>query len=229
MKNVETDWMNQIKNIEDWNLGNKKVTLKEVPVKFNKKVGFATIKIEEIIKAEQKFVADENRVRPKQIPILALIYGKMPILHQPNVEIKQKGLLIKEGELRQSRRIHKMLFDIKEKSKEIGYGSLYPSHDFKAEIFGPVSKDLIEELHDLEKNELIVTQWEKGHMAPTVIALTEKGEPVAKNIWQNTPEGLKEIITKTKEFFVFKDINEIVEYFHKRYPEYRKMQTPKDE
>ena len=83
----------------------------------------------------------------------------MPILHQLNITVKNKGN-VQEGELRQSRRIHKMLFDLWKKTEEIGLGDLYPHDTFKPEVFGPVATNLKRELKGLEEAGLITSHWE---------------------------------------------------------------------
>lgn len=216
----------------NWYLGGKEVILKEIPVLKNKNKGVSLVSADDILRAKQTHMVKENGLGSDfQLPILVLLEAEVPTLHptQANVKIDGSKLAVQEGELQQSRRIHKMLFDLWQRSIPLGYETAYPHDTFKKEVFGPVAEHLKSDLKFLEENEYITAMWEKGHECPTVIKLTEKGKTEAGRIWTNTPEDIRKIAIETKDFFVLKSIGEIVDYFHKKYPEYRKMEVPKDE
>ena len=70
------EWSKRTDNI-DWIFGNRKITLKNVPVSFNQNnKDMSTVSIDDIIIAENRYVAEENEINTLQLPILALIYAK---------------------------------------------------------------------------------------------------------------------------------------------------------
>jgi hypothetical protein len=227
---TSNEWKSEHGDVR-WYLGEKEIVLKGIPILSNKAKGVSLVSGHDIVKAKQIHIAEEANLRPLQMPIVALLYADIPLLHSDkvNVVIKKADLDVKEGELKQSRRIHKMLFDLWQRSMQIGYGDVYPHDTFRAEVFGPVAQNLRVELIDLEKRELITSVWEKGHDAPTIIKLTDKGHELADILWSNMPECMKQEVRNTKDFFVLRSIDEIVAYFHEKYPEYRKMKVPTGE
>ena len=220
---MSTDWNWNNKNV-DWIVRGKEVSL-VLPTLTNKKTGEGFVRLEDIMKASQQSLAVERNINERQIPLLALIYAGMPILHPTafNITIKDAGLNVREGELRQSRRINKMLFDLWQRTKVSDYGESYPHFEFKKEIYGPVALGLENEIKHLADAGLIDATWEKGHKMPTVVKLTQRGKVEASEVWTHTPPEVQAMIIAVKEFFVLKDIDEIVDYFHEKYPEYHKM------
>ncbi len=192
------------------------------------KIGNKTIvPIRNLIQAEQHVIAEEEGIKEKQLPLIALLYAD-PFEKEisPGIELEKSNFKSFKGVIREAIRIQKMLFEIWQRSIKIGYGNLYPHHTFYADKYGPVSRDLKPEMKNLEDNGLVKVHWARGTGETSTFELTQKGMEKAKEIWKQTPDKIKDIIIDTKNFLAFLDSKDIVEYFHTKYPEYKKIEEP---
>jgi len=80
-------------------------------------------------------------------------------------------------------------------------------------------------MQSLEKKGLVKADWSNRNDKESVFTLTENGVEEAKKVWTNTPDEIREIVEKSKTFFSLSTAQEIMHYFHKKYPEYKKTYT----
>ena len=191
------------------------IILKNVPKEVDEN-GTKWIDVDDLIRAKSDFVSDKYGIDRRQIPMLALLYAKLP---HP---IEIKGIKVSQGRIEQALRFHKMLFDLWQKSIEAGYETLFPQHSFKDGACGPISKDLKLMAKSLEEKGLLEVQWSMKNGEPTIYNLTKKGFEVASRVWEETPEEVRGIISSTKDRLSLASAQDIMHYFHKKYPEYKK-------
>jgi len=205
-------------DLQSVDIRGNQILLKNVP-KLVDKDGTKWVGIEDIVRAKSGFVANREGLNPKQIPILALLYA------QVSHPIKIKGIKVSQGRIEQALRFHKMLFDIWQKSKAVGYETLFPQHAFGAGVCGPISKDLKIMTKSLEEKGLLEVKWSSRNGEPTIYNLTKDGFEVAERVWAEMPEEIQKIVSDTKYSLSLETAQNIMHYFHKRYPEYKKGYT----
>ncbi len=210
------NWILGKDDIEIFSLGNREITLRNVPVKVNKERNIKMVDIDDVIRLETEFIAKENNIEPKQLPILCLLYAKLPF------DIKGNGIKVAQGEIKQITRFHKMLFEVWQETITVGYDKLYPSHDFYPDVYGPVSKDFKPQVESLEKKGLVKVNWAKKNGESSIFTLTENGFKVAKELWAETPDDVKTVIENTKDKLALATAQEIIKHFHEKYPKYRR-------
>jgi len=215
------NWEMKKESLSTVDLSGKEIVLQNVPVRYNKDRNISMVRIEDVAKAEQEYLSKKQRLNPKQVPILALLFAKLPF------DIKG-AVKVSKGQIKEATRFNKMLFELWQRTIEAGYDELYPKHSFYGDVYGPVSKDLKPMVKDLEDKGLVKAELAKRNGETSVYTLTEKGFDEAQKVWRNTPKELKEIITQTKNFLALAPSKEIIDYFHKKYPEYRKIKEPRD-
>jgi uncharacterized protein YwgA len=206
-----------IEEIQTINSLGEEIILEAVPKLKDSKSGRTWVKIEDVVNAENKYIAKKNNIKLKQFPLLSVLYAKLP--HT----VKIKGLNISQGQIREATRMNKLLFEIWQRTKDAGCSQFYPQLEFYPDVYGPVSKDLKPLMEDLKKQGLVNVKWAKKNGETTEYMLTEKGFEIAKNIWEETSDEIKQIIISTKDKLAFSSSKEIIDYFHKKYPEYRKI------
>lgn len=188
----------------DWQ-GNE-ITLENVPAeRLGKEV---RVRLDDIMKAEQQYLASKYKLNPRNIHELLLLYAA--------------PRFIKGGYIEQKFRFNKMLFHEWKELERLGYGDSYIFDEFGSARAGPVPITLRNDLVELDKKGIIKARWERQPGKSCRFELTKQGEKVAKSIWDNTPTDIKAMVLKTKEELFLIDAEQLKHHFHKRYPEYKK-------
>jgi DNA-binding PadR family transcriptional regulator len=203
------------KDIVSVNLKGQEITLKNVPVEINKKRKITHIFFEDLMKAEQEFNAQENNLQPIEIPDILLMYAETQF--------------IKGGYINQKSRFNKMLFYFWKDMEKENLGNSYVFDEFVSCRAGPVPKNLKSSLNDLEKKGVIEAKWSKKPGVSSEFTLTKKGFEIAKSLWENTPDTIKNIIIKVKKDIFLIDATQLKEKVHREYPEYRRTYTELDQ
>jgi hypothetical protein len=222
-------WIPTVQDIDsvDWKGQDIKLS---VPVELNEKRGIVRIHANDIIRAEQKYTADKYGLSPSQIFQLLLLYA------EPR--------FIKRGYLVQKSRMNKMLFYLRERMQKLVYGKAYVHDEIVSGRAGPIPKNLKKELIDFQEKGLIELSLlkngeriAKGKAAVEQLKpgtslkceLTENGGNLAKSIWDNTPDDVREIVLGTKEEIFALDPQQLREKVHRDYPQYKRTYIDLDD
>jgi DNA-binding HxlR family transcriptional regulator len=141
-------------------------------------------------------------------------------------EIRQKWLLSLIYSLKQIKgktRIEKLLFLL---SKEFNL-DLDNFYEFQPERWGPFSQEVIEDVVQLNKLEIVkitVETFKPNDPAGEVVQgwnfeLTDDGEKIAKEINENLSKNIKEAMTSLKKFNDM-PLKKLLKYVHKKYKEF---------
>jgi len=194
----------------DWR-GNT-IHLKNVPAIKNKRTGRVCIYPSEVAKAEIRMLAEQYTLKPKDIPLLLMIFAKPGPFREGRVQYKYQ--------------INKMLFYQWKEMQRQGLGETFPHYEFEAAARGPVPKNLDKDLKRLEKEGIIslsYEKWGKGpHEASLITTLTTSGIEIAGKLAKRVPEPLKEVTVEVKKELFPLDPLTIREKVHKEYPEYQR-------
>jgi len=112
---MNTEWVPGEENIETLDFNGNTMLLKKIPVQVNKKRKISMVDIDDVIKAEQEVIAERNCLEAKQLPILCFLLADV----KHPIEIK--GLKVSKGMIKQTTRLHKMLFDLWQKSLAMNF------------------------------------------------------------------------------------------------------------
>jgi DNA-binding PadR family transcriptional regulator len=205
----ENKWIDTEEDIISVDLKGNEINLKNVPAQINKKTKIVKVFIDDVIKAEQKYVATENSLDdPRQIQILLLLYA------EPKY--------ITRGYVKQTFRFNKMLFDLWQRMKKNDFGDSYIHDEFVSGRAGPIPKNLKPLMNKLAERDLVKVSWSKRPGISSEFVLTDEGTKIAKSVWENIPDEIKLMILKTKEEWFLVDATQMKHIFHKKYPEYKK-------
>lgn len=210
----KSDWVSTKVDVESVDWGGRKIVLKQVPAEFNEKRGLTRIDIDEVIKAEQKFIAKENRLDPRELQILWLL--------------RADSRFFKGGYIEQKFRFNKMLFYLWKRMDKEGYANAFIHDDFESGRAGPIPIHLKEFLKDLENKNIVKVRWAKRPGESLKCELTKLGEKVAQTIWNKTPTDVRNIVKKIKGELFLIDATQLKEKVHKEYPEYKRTYTELD-
>ena len=208
------DWVPTKVVVESVDWEGREIDLDQVPAEFNKEKNITRVDIDEVIKAEQKFIAKENGLDPRELQVLWLIHAD--------------SRFFKSGYIEQKFRFNKMLFYLWKRMDKEGYENAFIHDEFESARAGPVPIHLREFLHDLEKKDIIKVRWAKRPGESLKCQLTKLGEKIAKSIWNKTPTDIKGITRKTKEELFLIDATQLKKKVHKEYPEYKRTYTELD-
>jgi DNA-binding PadR family transcriptional regulator len=215
MVKSESDWVNGKEDVVSVNWKGEEITLKNVPVEKNCKTGLVRVDIDEILKAEQKLIAEQQNLdQPIAIPELLFLFADTRYF--------------KGGEIKEKYKFNKMLFYLRERLKELGFGDSYIIDEFVSGRAGPIPKHLKESMIELEKKGFVKISWSDNIKKPTVFTLTDRGIEVSKAIWEQIPDLVKKTIIQVKEDIALLDPTALKEKVHKEFPEYRKTYTELD-
>lgn len=209
------DWIPTKVDVERVDWEGREIVLDQVPAEFNKKKNLMRVDIDEVIKAEQKFIAEEHGIDPRELQVLWLLHAD--------------SRFFKGGYIEQKFRFNKMLFYLWKRMNKEGYENSFIHDEFKSARAGPIPIRLGKFLEDLEKNGIVKVRWAKRPGISLKCQLTKLGEKVAKSIWDKTPSDIKGIIRKTKEDLFLIDATQLKNKVHKEYPEYKRTYTVLDQ
>ena len=210
-----TEWCNEKEDITSVDWKGKEIVLKNVPVEKNVKTGLIRVDIDEILKAEQKFIAEQQDLeQPIAIPELLFLFAD--------------SRFFKGGEIKEKYKFNKMLFYLRERLKEQGFGDSYIIDEFVSGRAGPIPKHLKQSMMELEKKGFVKISWSDNIKKPTVFTLTPRGIEVSKAIWDQIPDLVKKTVIQVKEEIALLDPTALKEKVHKEFPEYKKTYTDLD-
>ena len=175
MAKPESDWINKKEDIVSVNWKGEEITLKNVPIEKNAKTGLERVDVDEILKAEQKLMAEQLDLnRPIAIPELLFLFADTRYF--------------KGGEIKEKYKFNKMLFYLWKKLEEQGFGDSYIIDEFASGRAGPIPIHLKESMMELEKKGIVKIAWSDNIKKPTIITLTAKGIAVSQAIWEQTTD-----------------------------------------
>jgi len=210
-----SEWVNEKEDIVSVNWKGEEITLKNVPVEKNAKTGLVRVDVDEILRAEQKLIAEQQNLdHPIAIPELLFLFADTRFF--------------KGGEIKEKYKFNKMLFYFWKKLEKQGFGDSYIIDEFVSGRAGPIPKHLKESMMDLEKKGLVKVAWSDNIKKPTVFTLTPKGCDVSKAIWEQIPDPVKKTVIQVKEEIALLDPTALKEKVHKEFPEYKKTYTELD-
>jgi hypothetical protein len=196
-------------------LEGREISLKNVPAEFNNKKKITRVDIDEVIKAEQEFIAKENNLEPREMEILWLLHAD--------------SRLFKGGMIEQKARFNKMQFYLSKRMEKMDYGKAFIRDEFASARSGPVPIHLEDDLKDLEAKGIVNVRWAKRRPGKsTKCTLTKLGEKVAESIWKKTPPDIRTLVKRTKEELYLIDARQLMDKVHKEYPEYKKTYIEPD-
>jgi len=196
----------------DW-VGNP-IILRNVVAETCPQCGDVRLEIDDVLKAEQRYIAEKYDLDPRHLPMLLLLHAK-PIMIKPDY-VEQKF------------RFHKMLFYFWKKLCEKDFGNSYIHDAFGSARAGPVAIHINELTRSLEEKGLVKVRWAKRPGESFRWDLTPKGKEVAEEIWKSTPDDFKETILKVKENLFLIDAEQLKHKIHREYPAYRRNYTIAD-
>jgi hypothetical protein len=210
------EWVKGTEDITSVSLDGKEILLKNVPVEINKKRKTTRVLIDDILKAEQEFNAQNNNLQSIEIPEILLMFAETPNF-------------IKGGYIDQTFRFNKMVFYFQKEMEKNDLGSSYVFDEIVSCRAGPVPRNLKNSIRDLESKGLIKAIWSNKPGVKSEFKLTNDGMKVAKRLWNETPDEIKKIILKVKQDIFFIDATQLKEKVHREYPEYKKIYVDLDE
>ncbi len=200
------EWTSTVSDVDTVDWKGREITLRDVPAEQSGKE--IRVRLDDIMKAEQQYLAGEYGLRPTHIHELLLLYAP--------------GKFIKTGYIEQKFRFNKMLFHEWKKLEIIGFGDSYIFDEFASARAGPVPAHLREDLMELENRKIIQAKWAERPGKTSRFELTQEGKEIARSLWDNTPEDIRKTIIQTKEELFLVDAEQLKDRFHKEYPEYKK-------
>lgn len=217
MKNT-TVWLKTTTNMEVYTPDGTIKLIKEVPALMHKDAKQIYVDPIDVSRIEMESLAEENGLKPREIPILLLLCAKM--------------IPFKEGEIFYQYHMNKMLFYLWQNLEKDGLEGAFPNDEFKAEKRGPVPVHITEDLEELKVKKLInfdYHQWGQSEKESSLkTELTEKGNKLAKRLWDNIDKPIKEIIVETKTNLFFKTPIDVRHKVHREFPEYKVKYVEED-
>ena len=138
------------------------------------------------------------QITERQAVLLASIYYHQAMVQKPamvTVAMKSAFLLQQEAGL------------------NLGY-------DFIPYKYGPFSKEVYEDIEELEKNLLVERVKPKKDLEMTEIRLIEEFKDWTEKIIDSLPEDIKEIVKAYLEKYGKMELNELLDYVYAKYPDY---------
>lgn len=208
------EWVTTRVDVVGVDLEGCEISLKNVPAEFNEKRKISRVDIDEVIKAEQAFIAKENNLEPREMEVLWLLFAD--------------SRFFKGGVIEQKARFNKMLFYLSKRMEKLNYNDAFIQDVFGAARSGPVPIHLKNDLKDLEAKGIVKVKWGKRPGESTKVELTKEGQKVAETIWKKTPSDIRAVVKKTKGELYLIDAQQLMDKVHKEYPEYKKTYTEPD-
>lgn len=211
----ESEWLQSKQDINSFDYSGRSIKLRDVPIEVNKKSKIVRVSIDEVIKAEQKYIAEENDIEPFEILELLLLYKELHF---------HKG-----GYIKKTYRFNKMLFYLWKEIEKTGFGNSYIFDTFVAARAGPVPLKLKDSMRRLQEKSLVKAKIEKTAGKSSEYWLTDKGKKVAESLWEKTPDFIKQMIVDVKQDLMVIQAEDIKRRVHKEYPEYKRNYTDLDD
>lgn len=227
-----TMWEKKEEEVKGMDWQGRNITLKNMPVEVHKQKGTVRISFEDLMKAEQEYIAKEHGLSPHNISELNMLYAGFPPFFEG-------------GTIDHKFRFNKMLFYHWKEMEKAGYGDSLIFDKFEAKRAGPIPKHLREDIKEFQDRgiiEVIATKdgktiatgeeaLKKCCKTPGIsigCKLTASGMELAESIWNNTPDELKEITLNIKKDLFFVDSTQLKDKVHTEYPEFQKTYTELD-
>lgn len=214
MRKLVEEWVDIKKDVDSIDWKGRHIRLTGVPAQFNPKRKATRIFIDDVLKAENEYIAKENTLDPRQINQLMLLFAE--------------SSFFKGGYMKQTFRFNKMLFMFWQDMMKKGYENYFTHDEFGSARAGPVPKNFKPLMKDLEKKGLVKVKWSHRHGISSEFNLTDKGQKVAKNIWNSIPDDIKLLILKVKQDLFLVDATELKDIIHEKYPEYKRTYVDLD-
>jgi len=194
--------------ISDWE--GRTIILKNVPAQSCPKCNSIRVDSDDLLKAEQRELANEIGVTPLELSVLLLLEAPAPQFAKYPHRIDHRY------------RMNKMLFYLWKRLEEKGFGDSWVHDTFESKTKGPVPVRLNETAISLKQRNLIKLQ-EGGRAVqkPFVYELSPNGEKIAAKVWAKIPSDFKNIIESVKKDLMFLDTTQLMHKVHKEYPDYR--------
>ena len=139
-----------------------------------------------------------SQITERQAVLLASIYYHQNMVQKPamvTVAMKSAFLLQQEAGL------------------NLGY-------DFIPYKYGPFSREVYEDIEELEKNLLVERVKPKKDIEMTEVRLIEEFKDRTEKITDSLPEDIKEIVKAYIEKYGKMELNKLLDYVYAKYPEY---------
>jgi DNA-binding PadR family transcriptional regulator len=204
-----SDWVEGKEDITSVNWKGEETTLRNVPVEKNTKTGLVRVDIDEVLRAEQRLIAEQQNLdQPIAVPELLFLFSDTRFF--------------KGGEIKEKYKFNKMLFYFWKYLEKQGFGDSYIIDEFVSGRAGPIPKNLKKSMTELEKKGFVKISWSNNLKKPTVFSLTPEGVKVSRAIWEQTPDLVKKIVIQVKEEIALLDPKALKEKVHREFPEYKK-------
>lgn len=138
------------------------------------------------------------KITERQAILLATLYYYQNLIRKPaliTVAMKSAFLLQKES-------------------------SLNLDYDFIPYKYGPFSKEVYEDIEDLEKNLLVERVKPKKDIEMTEIRLIDEFKDWTERIIDNLSQKIRDVIKVSTEKYGKMELNELLDYVYAKYPEY---------
>jgi hypothetical protein len=191
--------------------------LHEVPAKSCPLCNETIVDADDVIQAEQRWIAGELGLTPREANILLMLYAPGPRFTEP-------------GYVEEKYRFNKLLFSVWKELEKEGLGQSFLHDSFRAERRGPVPDNLETDSKSLETKGFTKVRW-GGKKAKTSFRwdLTAEGWNRAKQLYNQTPQAMRDAVSRAKNGLFLLDSTQMMHKIHELYPEYKKAYRERDE
>ena len=197
----------------DWE-GKRKI-IRDVPAERDSKSRRLRVDPEAVARAELREIADSLGIFERDVLLFLLLQAK------PGP--------FRRGHISQKYKLNKMLWYQWKELEGIGLGEAVAHDEFVAEPRGPVPESLWNDLTRLRKQGLIRTTGGRRAKVTVEVDLTEDGEEIAKQLWDQVPQPYLVVTSRVKDWLFPLNPKTIQARVHRDYPEMRKTFTEPDE
>jgi hypothetical protein len=218
MEKTETQWVDTKIDMDSVDWKGNPIRLEGVPAIQNTQTKKILVYPQEVAKAEVIMFAKKHNIDPLEIPVLLMLYAKVGAF--------------RGGVIHSKFRVNKALFLMwKDLGKE-GLGEALPHDEFEPKPKGPIPQHLWDDFKNLERRGTLTLSkkpWGTDQMQQSVTAeLTDQGQKIASELWDNVPDPFKEVTMKVKGWIITSDPETIRKRVHREYPEYKESYTELD-
>ncbi|HYT00099.1 MAG TPA: hypothetical protein VEO20_05480 [Thermoplasmata archaeon] len=213
----EGQWIPTTAEFETVRWNGEPLLLHDVPAKSCPLCNETIVDADDVIRAEQRWIAGELGLTPREANILLMLYAQGPRFTET-------------GYVEEKYRFNKMLFSVWKELEKEGLGQSFLHDSFRAESRGPVPDNLETDSKSLESKGLTKVRW-GGKAAKTSFRwdLTTEGWNRSKQLYNLTPQAMRDAVSKAKEELFLLDSTQMMHKIHELYPEYKKAYREKDE
>ncbi len=203
-------WIPTTVDFETVSWDGQPLLLHDVPAMSCPLCGETIVDADAVIQAEQRLTAERLGLSTREANILLFLYAPGPRFTKP-------------GYVEEKYRFNKMLFTLWKELEIEGMGQSFLHDGFRAERRGPVPENLVNDSASLEKKGLVKMRW-GGRATKTSYRwdLTAEGWDRAKQLYDLTPEVMREAVLKAKGELFLLDSTQMKHKIHQAYPEYKK-------